>query len=398
MVSISKKNSALFAVSTFLLMAYVPKLCAQQALVRSYENASLEVGQAYLTHYNNRCYAVLPTHVAEESAVPAFRREGAAGLLGESLGVIDLGDDLSLAELSGAITNNCGYSTSSISRAVDGRIASNTIAAIRSVLGDGTIAKTPVSIVDNDGVAFLRVQPISEINQIRKGQSGSVLMIDDNPMGMLLSVDSRFGVGKVMRLDVMLNKVLKYQAGKAASASGIGATASGDRQRSTAAADSTQNGRPDQPRVVAWNVMPLDPEHRAVNLFADEGGHAWVAWVPEWPATIDIDLPGDQQAINGIEFDGTDIPYAALLPDSIEILINSNADQAQWKSITFGSAEFEAGKAVFYFAPVYADKLQIRFHSANQESATEFQCWENENDAAPDGGLLGIRRLKIIQP
>ena len=187
---------------------------AQQALVRSFENPNLEIGQAYLSHYGSRCIAVLPSHVVQESGeVAAFLREGQDGLLGESGTFANLGDDVSVADLAGGITGACGYSTMAVSRAVSSRIRANAIASVRSVNGDGSIAQLSVTIVDDDGHTFLRVQPTNDINQLRKGLSGSLLMSGDTPIGMLLSVNARFGVGKVIRFDKMFDKIDSFVAG-----------------------------------------------------------------------------------------------------------------------------------------------------------------------------------------
>ena len=208
------------------LLTFVQPALAQQALVRTYENAALEIGQGYLSHYGDRCVAILPTHVAKEAGqIAAFLREGSEALLGESVAISDLGDDVSVADLSGGITSDCGYSTLAVSRAVGSRIKANALASVRSVNGDGSIAQLSVTIIDDDGERFLRVQPTNDMNQLRKGQSGSLLMSGDTPIGMLLSVNARFGVGKVIRLDKMFEKVDRFVSGGSAIAASTRAVA-----------------------------------------------------------------------------------------------------------------------------------------------------------------------------
>ena len=93
------------AVALVLLLPFLLRTAlADQALVRAYDQPELEVGQAYLTHYGGRCLALLPKHVSDESRVPAFLREGTTPMLGEATTVTDLGDDLAIAEVNGAIT------------------------------------------------------------------------------------------------------------------------------------------------------------------------------------------------------------------------------------------------------------------------------------------------------
>ena len=90
-----------------------------------------------------------------------------------------------------------------VSRAVSSRIRANAIASVRSVNGDGSIAQLSVTIIDDDGQTFLRVQPTNDVNQLRKGLSGSLLMSGDTPIGMLLYVIT--GVS-----DVPMDEILQH--------------------------------------------------------------------------------------------------------------------------------------------------------------------------------------------
>ncbi len=324
---------------------------AAQALVRAYDRPELEVGQAYLTHFGGKCLALLPKHVADETGVPAFLKEGTNPLLGDAVTVADLGDDLAIAEVNGAITSDCGFGLSTISRVVDRRIRDNGLAVIRSVNGDGTVAQLAVTIIDDDGESLLRVQPTNSANPIRKGHSGSLLMIGRTPVGMLLSVHANSGVGTVLRLDRLLEKAEMHLT--------VINPVTGNTDPAAAHARHEQDVR-----VVAWNVMPVDGAHRAVNLTAIDASPAWIADVPHWPVEIELDLGGDKRRVRGLEFDGTGVPEPGALPVQAEVFVNISETGTHWRPITGGALQFSTGRAHVDFAPVWARQVRVVFGAA----------------------------------
>ena len=346
---------------------------ARQALVRSYSNPAQSIGQAYLTHYGGRCIALLPVHVATEAGIPAFLGEG-NGSLGESEEISDLGDDLALAEVTGSVTQDCGYSISTISRAISSLIGSQGLATLRSVNSDGTVAQMAVAIVDDDGRMFLRVRPTNDRIQIRKGHSGSLLMIGDQPVGMLLSVNSRHGVGKVLRLDTVLSRAEDYMGERGADrpvASGESAAASSD----LAAAASGGS-------VIGWNTLPVDAEHRPANLVMADPAAPWLARVEDWPAEIELVLAGDKVLITRNELDGRGLPDPDELPGRVELLVNVSSEEVRWRSLLSREADFgEDGIATFSFAPTWA--RQVRIVMGSNRGGTD---------------RIGLRRIRVSNP
>ena len=356
----------------FIGLAFVATASAQQALVRSFENPNLEIGQAYLSHYGGRCLAILPTHVVKESGnVAAFLREGQKGLLGESTAFADLGDDVSVADIAGGITGDCGYSTMAVSRAVGSRIRANAIASIRSVNGDGSIAQLSVAIIDDDGQTFLRVQPTNEINQLRKGLSGSLLMSGDTPIGMLLSVNARFGVGKVIRLDRMFSKIDAFVTDSRVGSSEQQVVAATTPQSTPVA---TADGA-----ITSWSAMPLNAEHRASNLVATDDSPEWIANVEQWPVVIEMDVAGDRVAISGIELDGSGIDDSGSLPATIELMVSATETGRRWRSVAGGSVSYTDGIARVSIAPSWARQVRLVISAA-----------------ANGGDTVALKRLRVI--
>ncbi len=336
--------------SAFLALLVSAPAAAQQALVRNYENTALEIGQAYLSHYGDRCFAILPTHVVDEAGdVAAFLREGTTPVLGESVSFSDLGDDVSAADIVGGITGSCGYSTMAVSRAVASRIKANAIAGVRSVNGDGSIAQISVTVIDDDGSTFLRVQPTNDINQLRKGQSGSLLMSGDTPIGMLLSVDARFGFGKVIRFDKMFAKIDAYVRGSELPAATSVATTTG-----SAVVTESDGGA-----ITSWSALPVDASNRASNLVATDDSPAWIAGVDQWPVVIEMDIAGDRVAITGVELDGSGVGDAGMLPATVELMVSSTESGRRWRSVAGGPVQFINGKATLSMAPSWARHIRL---------------------------------------
>jgi len=337
---------------------------AQQALVRAYDNPAQSIGQAYLTHYGDHCIALLPGHVAAETKTPAFLGEGTSQL-GEAHEVTDLGDDLAVAQVSGNIAQDCGNSISTISRAVDSLLRSQGLATLRSVNSDGTLANMSVTVVDNDGELYLRIRPTNDKIQIRKGHSGSLLIVSGRPVGMLLAVDARHGVGKVLRFDKLLvraeNHMAKRLRGKSSDAD-----KSATEQSGLDLAAAANGGS-----ISGWNTLPVDEDHRPANLIADDTAPAWRTQVDHWPAEIELDLAGDKVIISLIELDGHGIQPADELPGRVEIFINTSSTERSWRSLLGRDAVFDAsGIAVFAIAPTWARQIKISIGSSQGTDQT----------------------------
>ena len=357
-----------------VLMCLPGTTLAQQAVVRSFENPNLEIGQAYLSHYGERCVAVLPTHVVEEAGdIAAFLREGSDGLLGESSTFANLGDDVSVADLAGGISGDCGYSTLAVSRAVGSRIKANAIASIRSVNGDGSIAQLSVTIVDDDGHTFLRVQPTNDMNQLRKGLSGSLLMSGDTPIGMLLSVNARFGVGKVIRFDRMFDKIDTFFAdGDDRPASTASAS------QGAAAVTSTPPAKTEG-AITSWSAMPIDAQHRASNLVATDDSPEWIAEIDAWPVVIEMDVAGGRVAIAGVELDGAGIADAGMLPATVELMVSATESGRRWRSVWGGALTYSDAVARIQVAPSWARHVRLVISSTTG-----------------GGNAVSLRRLRVI--
>ncbi len=353
------------ALEAVLLWLIAASCLAEQALVRNYQNTSLEIGQGYLTHYDGTCYLLLPKHVADEAGgTAALLGEGTQPLLGETSAVRDLGDDVALAVVQGGLTSSCGYGAMSISRAVDRTIQDNGLATVRSVNGDGSIAQLSVSLFDDDGQRFLRIQPTHSDNQLRKGQSGSLLVAGDKPIGMLLSVNARFGVGKVIRLDAMLGKFDAYVRNRPAAAAPV----AGSQTASPVAAAAPQTVPGQLLELLSWNAVAASETERPLNLLALDDSPGWRANVTSWPVVLEFGLGAERRAIQGLRLEAGASPPASW-PGTVELFISATEGRDRWRSVFGGGLTYAEGVAEVSLAPTWARKIRLVISASSGESS-----------------------------
>jgi hypothetical protein len=350
-------------------MLAMPLAQAQQAVVRSYDAPELEVGQAWLMHSAGRCFAVLPFHVAQETSVPSLLREGLRGLRGEAAEVVDLGDDAAIATLSGGISQDCGYSIGSIPRSVQRQLRDGGLGTLRSVNGDGTLGRLAVTVVDDDGAGLLRVMPTMEGERIRKGHSGSLLLLGDQPVGMLLSVHARSGVGTVMRTDALMTKVDAYVRGGGAAMS-LGSSAAdpagGDADRAGAG---VVMASPGGWQVVGWSVDPLGSEQIAARLTSGGSEGFWAARVLQWPAAVELGGPDAVRIVRGVEFVAGEAGDSAALPARVQVMTSVNTERPAWRAVGSGALEFVDGVARLEFLPTRARMLRVEIYTTRDAPA-----------------------------
>jgi len=329
---------------------------AQQAVVTTQDSAALEIGQALLAHYGGQCFAIMPTHVFREAKHPALLREGAPALLGESIAATDLGDDVGIVGVAGGISAECGSGALTIRRSIERLLQQGRLGTLRSVNGDGTVAQLAVAIVDDDGRGLLRVQPTHQDNPIRKGLSGSLLMIDGVATGMLLSVNARSGVGTVVRIDALMSKVDAHLMGMSDSQPHPPkvepTTSTSTRHASTPAPGL---------RVLAWSALPIDEARRTANLTAEDDAPAWASQPTNWPVTIDLQAGEQLVTLSGLLLDGRNVADPGQLPAWVEIFINPSGEPGAWRLITSTAVTYLDGVGQIDLAPLRTRLLRLSF-------------------------------------
>lgn len=314
--------SALFSCN--VVAQLVPAAVNKSAVVRTLSESPLEVGQAWLLRSGERCLAIMPWHVIQESGQPSLLLEGGE-VIGEATDAINLGSDVGVASVVGVAPRDCGVQLGAMSRAVDDLLARNPQVNIRTVLGDGTVSASPASVVDNDGEQFLRISPTSTRLPIRKGQSGSLIMVGDRVVGQLLSVSSRDGLGKVLRTDALLSRVSQHSSLRQIASSAGGA--------STSQSDWS---------VSAWNSAPMAASFSALNLTA-ESGLGWKTLPRTWP--VSVELTSKEDVIRKIDSVSVFLPASQTSSRRslrYQLLVSLTSAGNDWRSVTSG--EISEGK------------------------------------------------------
>lgn len=354
-------GSKVAACSLYLLAfaaVLVPALSwAEQAAVRAHGRTELNIGQGFLTRYGEQCLVLLPTHVVTEAGgVASLLGLSRQARLGESAHFVDLGDDLSVGFVSGGLTAACGQSSATLSRAVDTHVRRSGLATLRWINPDGSQANVAMSVLDHGEATFMRVQPANEGDQFRKGQSGSLLIANERPVGLLLSVSSRSGRGLVIRMDAMLARLDRYMRERHVSTTTAVASAGSKARRDVAAA--ALGGK-----IIDWSVPSESAQSRAVHLLDTDPATHWRVAVARWPVSVSLALSGGhKQAIEEIVFAARDGEDEGTRPAQVTVMINNSTDNRRWRSLMSKPLDFDAqGEAVLRFSATWARELRFEF-------------------------------------
>lgn len=336
---------------------------ADQAVVRRPGATNIETGQALIAHHQGLCLAILPTHVLAEAKPASLRAAGVNGtLLGELVSSVDLADDLSLGIVSGALARDCGHGLGTWSRNVNARLANTTQGSLRFVNGDGTLGFQAVAWIDNDGDLLVRVESLS--GSLQKGMSGSALLDADGvPVGILLSVHARSGIGTVMRIDRALERVERALARLTSENSEAAQTASGQ---------PPAGGTGAMVGLLGWSAEPADHHSRALNLLMD-----WSVDAAPWmtvPVRGNVELEFGFQAptvIEGISLDVSGVA-ASRLPSAIEVLASASTDFARLRSVWSGALpEPTEGQVNLRFAPTRMAAVRLVLYRKDSSSGEQ---------------------------
>ena len=131
--------------------------------------------------------------------------------------------------------------------------------------------------------------------------------------------------------------------------------------------------------ITSWSALPINADHRAGNLVANDESPPWIANVDAWPVDIEMDLPGDRIAIAGIQLDGRGVPDAGALPATVELMVSGSESGRRWRSVFGGAIVFEDGVANIATAPSWARHIRLTI------------------SAAADGGnTVALNRLRVL--
>ena len=312
-----------------------------------------EHGQAVLLSRLNECYAVAPAHVVGSEIFATLTGASAEAPIGDGDVLQTFGYDLSVLRVTGDLARRCGGPIASVS-GLDRILSRETRAAVSSVNADGSLSRRAVTVTDV-GLLHLRIRPSGASDQLFKGLSGSPVLMGDQTIGLLMSVDAETGEGTVLRFDRAVETLRPFFGLAAASPTGTKQVARDD--------------RPGDPnglalRVASWSAPPLNADSRAANLAMADA--VWLTRPTGFPIEIVLELPGEQaHTVDSLRMLGSGIEPRTRLVRDFEILVSSAAEAGRrgWLSVQSGTFFQNDTEKEIRFAPVRARRIMLRVYS-----------------------------------
>ena len=209
-----------------------------------------EDGQAFTFAHRGSCYAVLPNHVSARSgftlrtAVPALEGTG-------SVTPLRFPDaDFALATVRGAAAQDCTPNWSTLRNDLRGVLRDGGTGVLTTVRPSGVVDRISVvlSSVTYEHVGVSPIDPAERTN-FAKGRSGSILTVDDAPVGIAIELPpAGWGADmRVLRIDAIKGRLDRYLNGSAPPTSLPSLT--------------TNDAAGVTYEVVSWTAIPVSPEN-----------------------------------------------------------------------------------------------------------------------------------------
>lgn len=188
------------------LILFVPQLSFGEPLVVD----SNDQAQAYSFTRRGVCYAIFPEHITQRSSFDVITASPPRA------GTVDIFEfmrfpmlDLAIGQVYGAAAAPCTPNLTSSHFNDGGLLASETIAALSTVATSGRVGRVPVRItaVDYTHIEF-DVTRNEDHGRVGQGRSGSMVMIGERPVAMLVTVSdetaSKTGTIHALRFDAAI--------------------------------------------------------------------------------------------------------------------------------------------------------------------------------------------------
>jgi len=326
-----------------------PVLAAGSGPTQAYIRAG-EHGQALLLNRLGECYAVTPAHVVGSDLFATLIGGEAGKPQGDGDLLQTFGYDLSILRVTGALAKQCGGALANVP-VLDRLLSATSAANVTSVNEDGSISRRNVTLSDV-GLIYLRLRPDSG-SELFKGLSGSLVLVGDKPVGILMSLDAETGEGRALRFDRAIETLRPFFG-----LSGGAGVAAPDTPAPTAAGDGLQA------TIVSWSSPPLGAGYRASNLVdSQEKTSVWYATADSFPLELIIQLPGDKShTLDALRLVGAGVEPGERLPRDFEVLIRSNVE-GNWLPVSNGTYFKTETDKLVRFAPVRARQIMLRIYS-----------------------------------
>jgi hypothetical protein len=167
---------------------------------------ALEDGQGLLRDRNGTCFVITPQHVIVDAYDVEVVTEGR--LRADATVETEYPGDIALLRVAGPSSLPCPPFWDNPPDLSE-RLASMEEATVVSRNPDGSLHRRFVRIVGVDETSIL-LRPMAEGDALFKGLSGSLVLVDGRPAGMLQEVETEMGDGRAVRLDQLSNVVRSF--------------------------------------------------------------------------------------------------------------------------------------------------------------------------------------------
>lgn len=305
-------------------------------------------GQALLINYLDECYAIIPQHVIGNDIQISLRSSGGIVKFSDGDVIQSFNNDLSLSHIKGYIAKYyCNTKFTKKINNLDDFLKKDTLSMLVSINKDGSISRRKF-IVSSVDPYYLWIRPfILGEDDIVQGLSGSLLVINDKPAGVLLSTDQNTGEGRVLRYDRIMESISPFFSSPFYS-----------------------EGQKDITRenileleAIDWNNPSFSPELGANNLTDNNNSTYWNANINSFPVDIVFGFKSKKvHVINYIKLSSENIENKNCAPRVIEIL-SSNSLKDSWISVASFTYFPKENQKTINLNQIKSKKIKIRIYS-----------------------------------
>ena len=310
-----------------------------------------EHGQAILINRLNECYAITPAHVIGTDFFATLTGSNGHKNKGEADLLQSFGYDLSVLHAKGNVSQNCSYDINNLPN-IDKILSTTTMGNISSVNENGSITRRKNTVV-NVGLIYIRIKPNTGADQLFKGLSGSLFVVSEQPIGILMSVDPKTGEGKVLRYDRAIETIKPFFQQSGIVTQTKPATSSMSSNTSLLSKGAS---------IESWSNPTLAAQYRTENLIDGLIKTQWHAKATSYPLTITIKLnPSKSMVLNKVTLIGEGVEPKKL-PRDFEILF-SNKMKGGWNVLGNGTYFMKDKSKTINIAPVKARRIMLKIYS-----------------------------------
>ncbi len=317
-----------------------------------------DIGQGFSVKRLNLCYFIAPNHVVAESVFLTLKGSDNLRSLGDGQTLQPFGYDLAVGHIAGSLSNQCGIEFNALSVNQTDIDKAKTV-VVSTVNADGLISRTP-AVVQETGLIYLTISPQDEKQIFYKGMSGSLVYAQGNPIGMLQSVESGYGFGKVLRLDRLIETTAPFF--------------SSSLKQPTVQKIQTESSQTVEFIVSYWNLPPTSNELSA-QLISDQDKNTYYETQLQGTAELDLSFEAHKD-IKGIRLS---LPNNSGIKD-IEVLVSrKKSGKRGWISSASNTVLPSNKEVIINLQGVKAQRVKLKIYSS----------WNDE-------GLIRISEVQVF--